>query len=123
MGHLDRSKELNFTPRVAGSGCFNVIGWQTDTTKLIPNVLYQVRRRMLSATAMRYAGCKTFPSGLTGMRDQYRNAKWVVDLSASYNVSRWTFTLGADNAPNTDPDKASPSQDKNRAFPCYESTP
>lgn len=104
-------------------GRFNVIGWHTHTTKLIWTELYQVGQWVFSGTATRYGGYKAFNSGLTDEFDQYLDAKWIVDLSASYNLAKWTFTLGADNALNTYPDRAIPSQDNNGVFPYYESTP
>ncbi|HXD36852.1 MAG TPA: TonB-dependent receptor, partial [Rhodanobacter sp.] len=37
--------------------------------------------------------------------DQVYSANWVSDLSVSYNLDHWTFTLGADNLFDKYPDK------------------
>ena len=44
-----------------------------------------------------------------GSQDQTFSAKWLLDLSASYNWNAWTFTVGADNVTNQYPDKVLPN--------------
>jgi iron complex outermembrane receptor protein len=38
-------------------------------------------------------------------RDQTYDAQWVLDLSASYTLDKWSFTLGGDNVLNEYPDE------------------
>ncbi len=37
--------------------------------------------------------------------DQTYGAKWLLDVSGTYHLDRWDFTLGADNVTNTYPDE------------------
>jgi iron complex outermembrane receptor protein len=41
------------------------------------------------------------------LADEKFSARWLLDLSASYTVSDWTFTVGADNVTNQYPTKVS----------------
>ena len=41
------------------------------------------------------------------LADQQFAARWLLDLSASYTVAAWTFTVGADNLTNQYPSKVS----------------
>ncbi|WP_049623143.1 TonB-dependent receptor plug domain-containing protein [Frateuria defendens] len=50
-----------------------------------------------------YASDTTWPT----LADQKFSARWLLDLSASYTVSDWTFTVGADNVTNQYPTKVS----------------
>ena len=45
----------------------------------------------------------------TPATDQTFDARWLLDMSASYNLAAWTFTVGADNLTNVYPTKASPT--------------
>ena len=38
-------------------------------------------------------------------RDEYYDAQWVLDLSATYTLDKWNFTLGGDNVLDSYPDE------------------
>lgn len=57
------------------------------------------------ATATRYGEFHTFNDDPSGARDQTFGAKWTLDLAATYALSGWTFTLGADNILDEYPDE------------------
>jgi iron complex outermembrane receptor protein len=58
------------------------------------------------ATATRYGEFHTFNDDSSSARDQTFGAKWTLDLAATYAISGWTFTLGADNILDEYPDEA-----------------
>ena len=59
----------------------------------------------LSLTGTRY-GSVTVRNSTIPDNDQSYDAKWLVDVAASYKpTSQWTLTLGADNVLDTYPDK------------------
>jgi len=55
-----------------------------------------------NATATRYGEFTSF--GTTANLDQTYDAKWTLDLSGSFFLDHWTFTLGGDNVLNEYPD-------------------
>jgi len=63
----------------------------------------------LTARTQRYGEVSvagTTPSNATGPLDQTYGAKWITDLSASYTLlSRYAFTVGADNIFDIYPDR------------------
>ncbi len=59
----------------------------------------------LSLTGTRY-GSVTVRNSTTPANDQTYNAKWLVDVTASYKPTKqWTLTVGADNVFDTYPDQ------------------
>lgn len=60
-----------------------------------------------STTATRYGEFTVLfdPVVTTPTRDQTYDAQWTLDLSASYKLDRWDFTLGADNVLDAYPDE------------------
>ncbi len=56
-----------------------------------------------SAFATRYGEITVF--GATPPLDQTFDSKWTLDVSASYRIDRWNFTLGADNVLDEYPDE------------------
>ncbi|WP_049622047.1 TonB-dependent receptor plug domain-containing protein [Frateuria defendens] len=90
-------------------------------SKLVLNENYSQGPWSFNATLTRYgavtryadaghAGRTTtplYPNGLNTTFDQRYGARWLLDLAATYNHDRWSFTLGADNVFNTYPEKNS----------------
>ncbi len=60
-----------------------------------------------STTATRYGEFTVLfdPVATTPTRDQTFDAEWTLDLSASYKLDNWDFTLGADNVLDAYPDE------------------
>ena len=83
----------------------------TPRSKLILSEQYNVGNWGVTGTLTRYGSYTSYVSSLasynvaTGVVDQTFSPKWILDLALNYNVNNWTFTLGADNALNTYPDK------------------
>ena len=80
--------------------------------KLILNEQYTVGRWNLSGTLTRY-GRYTSYSATNPLYDQVFSPEWVLDLAANYNVDRWTFTLGANDALDNYPDRNIPGNSNN----------
>ena len=57
----------------------------------------------IGANATRYGEVSLF--GATPALDQTFDAQWTLDLSASYTLDRWNFTLGGDNVLDQYPDE------------------
>ncbi len=57
-----------------------------------------------SATATRWGEFTTF--GTTAATDQTYAAKWTLDLSATWKLADWRFTVGGDNVTNEYPDQS-----------------
>ena len=47
----------------------------------------------------------TTPTPANVARDEYYDAQWVLDLSATYTMDKWNFTLGGDNVLDSYPDE------------------
>ncbi len=83
----------------------------TPRSKLILSEQYNVGNWGVTGTLTRYGSYTSYVSSLasynvaTGVVDQTFTPKWILDLALNYHVNNWTFTLGADNALNTYPDK------------------
>lgn len=83
----------------------------TPRSKLILSEQYNVGNWGVTGTLTRYGSYTSYVSSLasynvaTGVVDQTFTPKWILDLALNYNVNNWTFTLGADNALDTYPDK------------------
>ncbi len=83
----------------------------TPRSKLILSEQYNVGHWGFTGTLTRYGSYTNYVSSLVnykpaaGVVDQTFTPKWILDLAVNYNLQAWTFTLGADNALNTYPDK------------------
>ena len=91
-------------------------------SKLILNEAYNIGHWGFTATATRYGRVTSYDS-TSYLDDQTYPHKWIFDLSASYNVDSWTFTLGVDNVFNTYPSKTLPNNDTNGVFPYSSISP
>ena len=97
----------------------DIKGLLADTTprsKLILSELYNVGNWGFSGTLTRY-GRYTAYSSTSFVNDQVFSPKWILDLAANYNVNQWTFTVGADDALDTYPDRVIPASDNNGTLP------
>jgi iron complex outermembrane receptor protein len=57
-----------------------------------------------NATTTRWGEFSTF--GTTASADQVYGAEWTLDLSATYKLDNWSFTLGGDNVLDEYPDES-----------------
>lgn len=74
-----------------------------------------------TATATRYGEFSDLNADPT--RDQTFGAQWTLDLSGSYRLDRWTFTVGADNVLNDYPDKVLFANSTNGQLPYSAASP
>ncbi len=92
-------------------------------SKLILSEQYDVGHWGVTGTLTRYGSYTNYVSSLasynvaTGVVDQTFTPKWVFDLAVNYNLHDWTFTLGADDALNTYPDKNIPNNTNHGTLP------
>ncbi len=83
----------------------------TPRSKLILSELYTVGNWGVNATLTRYGRYTSYVSNLTsynianGVVDQTFSPKWLLDLAVNYRLNNWTFTVGADDALDTYPDR------------------
>ena len=98
-------------------------------SKLILSEQYNVGRWGFTGTLTRYGRFTSYVSKLanydvaTGAVDQTFTPKWVLDLAANYKVNNWMFTIGADDATDTYPDKSIPYGNNNGVLPYSEYSP
>jgi iron complex outermembrane receptor protein len=95
----------------------------TPRSKLILGEQYAIGNWSFNGTLTRYGRYTSYVSNLAaynpakGVVDQTFDPKWVLDLSGSYNWQNWTFTLGADDATDTYPNKNIPNNTNNGTLP------
>ena len=83
----------------------------TPRSKLILSEQYNVGNWGVTGTLTRYGRYTSYVSSLasynpvTGVVDQTFTPKWILDLAVNYHLNNWMFTLGADNALDTYPDR------------------
>ncbi|HEY9131022.1 MAG TPA: TonB-dependent receptor [Dyella sp.] len=95
---------------------YGLLADTTPRSKLIINEMYVLGHWSLNGTLTRYGSFVSYNS-TTASLDQTFGAKWLLDLAASYNLDRWTFTLGADNVFNTYPDRVIQANDNGGSLP------
>ena len=92
-------------------------------SKLILSEQYNIGNWGVTGTLTRYGRYTSYVSNLasynvaTGVVDQTFTPKWILDLAVNYNLHDWTFTVGADDALNTYPDKNIPNNTNNGTLP------
>ncbi|QRP64831.1 TonB-dependent receptor [Rhodanobacter sp. FDAARGOS 1247] len=91
-------------------------------SKLILNETYSLGNWAFNGTLTRYGRITSYGS-TSYLDDTVYPHKWLLDLAASYNHDRWTFTVGSDNVLNTYPKKVPEDDDQNGAFPYSSSSP
>jgi hypothetical protein len=92
-------------------------------SKLILSEQYNVGHWGVTGTLTRYGSYTNYVSSLasynvaTGVVDQTFTPKWVFDLAVNYTRNRWTYTLGADDALDTYPDRNIPNNTNHGTLP------
>ncbi|WP_426702223.1 TonB-dependent receptor plug domain-containing protein [Rhodanobacter sp. Col0626] len=97
----------------------------TPRSKLILNEQYNVGNWNVTGTVTRYGRYTAYSStgttiyGSTGTPavDQTFSPKWLLDLAVNYNLQRWTFTVGADDALDAYPDRVIAASSNNGTLP------
>jgi iron complex outermembrane receptor protein len=95
----------------------------TPRSKLIISELYNVGNWSVNATLTRYGSYTSYVSNLatynvaTGVVDQTFSPKWLLDLAVNYRLNSWTFTVGADDALDTYPDRNIANNTNNGTLP------
>ncbi|WP_158879736.1 TonB-dependent receptor [Rhodanobacter sp. L36] len=97
----------------------------TPRSKLILSEQYNVSNWGVTGSLTRYgrytayssAGTTIYGSTGTPAVDQTFAPKWLLDLAVNYNLNRWTFTLGADDALDTYPDRVIAASSNNGTLP------
>lgn len=88
---------------------------------------YALGNWAFAATATRYGeftvlfGATDTPANVA--RDQTFDPQWTLDLSGSYKMDGWQFTVGADNALNSYPDEVLYANSTNGQIPYSASSP
>ncbi|MFC5743872.1 TonB-dependent receptor plug domain-containing protein [Dyella tabacisoli] len=95
---------------------YGLLADTTPRSKLILNGLYNIDHWSVNGTLTRYGKFTSYNSTSAAF-DQTFSSKWLLDLALSYNLDRWSFTVGADNVFNTYPDKAIAANDNNGTLP------
>jgi iron complex outermembrane receptor protein len=70
----------------------------------------------VTGTLTRY-GRYTAYNATNYLLDQTFTSKWVLDLAVNYSLPSWTFTVGADDALDTYPDRVIHGSDNNGTLP------
>jgi iron complex outermembrane receptor protein len=92
-------------------------------SKLILSEQYNVGNWGVTGTLTRYGRYTSYVSSLakynpaTGVVDQTFTPKWILDLALNYHLNDWMFTLGADDALNTYPDRNIANNTNNGTLP------
>ena len=97
----------------------------TPRSKLILSEQYNVGNWGVTGTVTRYgrytayssAGTTIYGSTGTAAVDQTFTSKWIFDLAAYYTLHQWTFTVGADDALDTYPDRIIAASSNNGTLP------
>ena len=77
----------------------------------------------MGLTGTRY-GSVTVRNSTTPANDQTFDAKWLVDVNASYKpTSQWTLTVGADNVLDTYPQENTYANSTSGVFPYSNYSP
>ena len=114
-GHF-ASRALYNLKRIDRRDQFGLLADTTPRSKLILNEMYNVGHWSLNGTLTRYGSFVSYNS-TTASLDQTFGAKCLLDLAVSYNVDRWTFTVGGDNVFNTYPDRVIAANDNGGSLP------
>jgi iron complex outermembrane receptor protein len=97
----------------------------TPRSKLILSEQYNVGNWGVTGSLTRYgrytayssSGSTIYGSTGTAAVDQTFTPKWLLDLAVNYNLDRWTFTVGADDALDTYPDRVIAASSNNGTLP------
>ena len=99
------------------------LGNSSPRSKLILGEQYDVGNWGVTGTLTRYGRYTSYVSSLanynpaTGVVDQTFSPKWLLDLAVNYRLPNWTFTVGADDALDTYPDRNIPNNTNHGTLP------
>ena len=103
-------KILDVTTPAFGRASQGILTGATPRTKYVLSGDWLIRNFGTHANLTRYGTVTRYgdePTLGNPFADQTFSARWLLDLSAYYNLNAWTFTVGADNVTNQYPTKAS----------------
>ena len=89
--------------------------------KLVLNGVWNTGDWTFTAGTTRYGSFETTPNA--SANDQTYGAKWLVDVSATWHVQGWSFTVGGDNVFNEYPDENIFGNSTNGQFPYNSASP
>jgi iron complex outermembrane receptor protein len=97
----------------------------TPRSKLILSEQYNVGNWGVTGTLTRYGRYTNYVSSLASYNpnatppvvDQTFSPKWILDLAVNYHLDNWMFTLGADDALDTYPDRNIANNTNNGTLP------
>ncbi len=97
----------------------------TPRSKLILSEQYNVGNWGVTGSVTRYgrytayssSGTTIYGSTGTAAVDQTFTPKWILDLAVNYSLDQWTFTVGADDALDTYPDRVIAASNNNGTLP------
>jgi iron complex outermembrane receptor protein len=97
----------------------DIKGLLADTTprsKFILSEQYDVGQWGVTGSVTRY-GRYTAYNATNPLLDQTFTPKWILDLAVNYHLDKWTFTVGADDALDTYPNRVIAGNSNNGTLP------
>lgn len=91
--------------------------------KFLLGGVWKVGGWRFGATGTRYGEFTILNSRTDGLLDETFGAKWLLDLSASYAVNGWEFTVGGDNVLDEYPDEVMYQNSTNGQLPYPSQSP
>jgi iron complex outermembrane receptor protein len=108
-GNYNQTSVLSVSTPAFGRASQGLLTSSTPRTKYVLAGDWLYQNFDLHANLSRYGSITRHGDLPDGSQDQRFAARWLLDLSASYNWNAWTFTVGGDNITNQYPTKASPT--------------
>ncbi|MFC4765100.1 TonB-dependent receptor plug domain-containing protein [Dyella koreensis] len=106
-GNYNQTKVLSISTPAFGRASEGLLTSSTPRTKYVFSGDWAFHDFNLHANLTRYGSVIRRGDMDDGSQDQKFAARWLLDMSASYNLQDWSFTVGADNLTNQYPTKAS----------------
>ncbi len=104
-GNYNKTDILNVSTPAFGRASQGLLTVSTPRTKYVFTSDWMIKAFSVHANLTRYGSVTRLGDTPGPTQDQTFAARWLLDLSASYNVDAWTFTVGADNLTNQYPTK------------------
>ena len=108
-GNYNDIRILNVSTPAFGRASQGILTGASPRTKYILSGDWLIQNFGAHANLTRYGTVTRYgdqPAPGAPYADEVFAARWLLDLSAFYNIGAWTFTLGADNVTNQYPTKA-----------------
>ncbi len=105
-GNYNSTKILEVSSPNFGRDSQGLLTDATPRTKFVIAGDWAIADFNLHANVTRYGSVTRLGDDANGDEDQTFSARWLLDMSASYNWQAWTFTVGGDNLTNQYPTKA-----------------